>query len=186
MASFTKNEIKKSFLKLLDERPLSSITIKNIVDDCKINRSSFYYHFQDIPALLEEIVQESTDAVIRQFPSLNSVSQCLDAMMQYLISQRRMALHVYRSVSRDVFEKQLIRTCNYFVTKYAEASLNDEHSPQDRSFIIQYYKYLLLGFATNWLESGLDEGMANEFRQILQSRAVTGISYERELREPNK
>ena len=45
MANFTKNAIRASFLKLLDERPLSKITVKDITDDCGINRNSFYYHF---------------------------------------------------------------------------------------------------------------------------------------------
>ena len=51
MANFTKNAIKASCLKLLNERPISKITVKDIVEDCGINRNSFYYHFQDIPAL---------------------------------------------------------------------------------------------------------------------------------------
>ena len=52
MASFTKNAIKQSFIKLLNERPLSKISVRDIVEDCGINRNSFYYHYQDIPALL--------------------------------------------------------------------------------------------------------------------------------------
>ena len=48
MSSFTKKAIEASFLKLLNEAPLSHITVKMIVDDCHINCNSFYYHFQDI------------------------------------------------------------------------------------------------------------------------------------------
>ena len=48
MSAYTKQAIKKSFLKLLNERPLSQVTVKAIVEDCGINRKSFYYHDQDI------------------------------------------------------------------------------------------------------------------------------------------
>ena len=48
MPSFTRNAIIASFLKLLNERPLHKITVKDIVEDCGINRKSFYYHDQDI------------------------------------------------------------------------------------------------------------------------------------------
>ena len=61
MASFTKQAIRESFLRLLDEYPLRDITVKMIVETCGINRKSFYYHYQDIPALLEEIVMEGMD-----------------------------------------------------------------------------------------------------------------------------
>ena len=52
MANFTEKAIKASFLKLLNERPLTKITVRDIVEDCGINRNSFYYHYRDIPALL--------------------------------------------------------------------------------------------------------------------------------------
>ena len=55
MANFTSKAIKESFIKLLNEKPMNKISVKDIVEDCGINRNSFYYHFQDIPTLLEEI-----------------------------------------------------------------------------------------------------------------------------------
>ena len=52
MANFTRKAIKETFLALLEERPLNDITIKDIVEKCGINRNSFYYHYQDLPALI--------------------------------------------------------------------------------------------------------------------------------------
>ena len=51
MTQFTSKAIEESFIRLLNERPLDKITIKDIVDDCGISRNTFYYHFQDITAL---------------------------------------------------------------------------------------------------------------------------------------
>ena len=51
MSAYTKQAIKNSFLKLLNDRPLNQVTVKAIVEDCGINRNTFYYHFTDIPAL---------------------------------------------------------------------------------------------------------------------------------------
>ena len=48
-------------MKLLNEQPLSKISVRDIVEDCGINRNSFYYHFQDIPSLIEEIIKEEAD-----------------------------------------------------------------------------------------------------------------------------
>ena len=49
VTSLTKRAIRASFLKLLNERPLNKIPVKDIVEDCGINRNSFYYHYTDIP-----------------------------------------------------------------------------------------------------------------------------------------
>ena len=52
-SSLTKRMIMDSLMKLLDERPLSKVSIKDIVEDCGINRNTFYYHFSDLPDLIE-------------------------------------------------------------------------------------------------------------------------------------
>ena len=59
MAGFTRQAIQSSFCRLLAEKPLNKISVRDIVEDCGINRNSFYYHFQDIPTLIGEIIKLS-------------------------------------------------------------------------------------------------------------------------------
>ena len=75
MANFTKKAIKESFISLLEEMPLSAITVKTIVEACGINRNSFYYHFQDIPTLLDEIIKEDAETIIRRYTIARNCSQ---------------------------------------------------------------------------------------------------------------
>ena len=53
MPKFTKTAIMQSFVKLLDSTPFDRITVKDIVDDCGVNRNTFYYNFEDIYALVD-------------------------------------------------------------------------------------------------------------------------------------
>ena len=71
MANFTKKAIQESFLKLLTERPLSKITVKDIVADCGINRNTFYYYFEDMPKLIESIVEDDTEQMIQSYPTID-------------------------------------------------------------------------------------------------------------------
>lgn len=91
MPSFTKKAIKESFLKLLNERPLNQITVKDIVEDCGINRNSFYYHFQDLPALAEEVVKENTDRIIAEHAATSTIEECLDVAIDFALKNRRAA-----------------------------------------------------------------------------------------------
>ena len=45
--NLTKNAIMSSLVKLLNEKPLDKITVKDIVLDCGINRNTLYYHYHD-------------------------------------------------------------------------------------------------------------------------------------------
>ena len=73
MPNFTCNAIKASFIKLLGERPLSQIRVKDIVADCGVNRNTFYYYFHDIPTLIEDIVTEEAKNIIRKYPSADTI-----------------------------------------------------------------------------------------------------------------
>ena len=103
MPSFTKKAIEASFLKLLNETPLSNITVKMIVDDCQINRNSFYYHFQDIPSLLEAIIVQMLDDIIQLIPS-----DCLLEISEELDRNKRALLHIWNSGNRERFERHLL------------------------------------------------------------------------------
>ena len=62
MAANTKQALEDGFKRLLSQRSMYNITVKDIVEECGVNRQTFYYHFHDIYALLEWIVQDTADS----------------------------------------------------------------------------------------------------------------------------
>ena len=61
----TKDIIVTAFWQLLDEKPFNQVTVKDIVTRCQVNRNTFYYHFHDIPELVEYSIKEDVDAIMR-------------------------------------------------------------------------------------------------------------------------
>ena len=88
MPSFTRKAIMEAFMQLLDQRPLNKITIKDVVEVCGINRNTFYYHFEDIPALIEAIVQEKADQIAREHASVGSMEEMLNIAVQSILKNR--------------------------------------------------------------------------------------------------
>ena len=111
MSAYTKQAIKNSFLKLLNDRPLNQVTVKAIVEDCGINRNTFYYHFTDIPSLATEIITERADQIIRQYANPDSPEACLNAAVQFMTENRRAVMHMYRSISHDTVAFYLMQIC---------------------------------------------------------------------------
>ena len=60
---YTKKKIREEFIKILNERPLNKITVKDIASACKINRNTFYYYYTDVYALLSELFQTELQTV---------------------------------------------------------------------------------------------------------------------------
>lgn len=158
MTNFTKKEIKNTFLAMLEEMPLNQITVKALVARCGINRNSFYYHYQDIPALIEEIITEDADEIISTYDSIDSMQTGLKAVLDFASSKRKAILHIFNSVNRDIFERDLWKVCEYVVSEYMRPILsNAKLSEFDQEIAIKFYKCECFGFAMDWLNNGMEE-----------------------------
>lgn len=156
MADFTKNAIRRSFLKLLDEKPLKQITVRDIVEDCGINRNTFYYHFQDIPNLIEHILLEDSRKLLVENEDLETIEDCLNAMTDFVLDHSKAILHTYKSANREYFEQYQWRICEHLVHAFLERKLEGvKISGEDRSIIETYIRSLVYGVAMGWLAAGL-------------------------------
>lgn len=169
MPSFTKYAIKISFLKLLNKKPLNKITVKDIVEDCEINRNSFYYHFNDIPSLIEEIFTEEADKLIQSQTESDTIFDCLLSAIDFALENKTAMMHIYNSANRELFERYLNRVTQHAVSKYIDAvSRNYKISDDDKEVIVMYYKSLLIGFVIDWLGGGMKYDLTIKLRRICE------------------
>lgn len=167
MANFTKQHIKASFIKLLEEMPFNEISVKMIVENCGINRKSFYYHYQDIPALFEEIIADSTQRIIEQCKGFSSMEECLNLVVQYVLDNKKIILHVYHSLRSDIYEKYLLKLCDNVVRRYIESLIDGRPvSPEDREIIVTLYRGECFGMIMQWLISGMKEDIAFSIHRV--------------------
>ena len=183
MASFTRKSIMDSFIKLLDERPLNKISVKDIVEDCGINRNTFYYHFADIPELVEEIVKAEADGIMQSGLGVTSLEECVDAAMRLSLAHKRAIWHIYNSANRAIYERYLLDICGYVVGTFVDSVIDGRPVPEaDRAVIIQGYRCEVFGFITDWLNRGMCEDMREQFLRLCAlRRGMTEEMLERAL-----
>ncbi len=56
----SRESIRKAYLDLMREKNTTAISVRELVERADVNRSTFYAHYQDIYAVLEEIENEIT------------------------------------------------------------------------------------------------------------------------------
>lgn len=54
----TKTLLKEAFLQLLGEKPVQSVTVKQLCQQAGVNRGTFYLHYHDVYDLLEQLEAE--------------------------------------------------------------------------------------------------------------------------------
>lgn len=171
MRQYTKMAIMASFVKLLNEKPLDKITVKEIVDDCGINRNTFYYHFEDIQALLVYILNGEAEKVIQKHASVESLEEGFIAAARFALENKRAAYHIYNSLSREELERYLNSIVQEVVERLAEAATRDVPkeclvSQEDMALILQFYKNGMVGLTTEWLSRGMKEEPEPQIRRL--------------------
>lgn len=161
--------IKAAFLHLLEERPLREITVKDIVQGCGVNRNTFYYHFRDIPALLEELIMDQADRIIAaQGPAL-SLADCLETAARFALEHRQPVLHINQSAHRDLFELCLMDVCRRVVEEFAAAAIGSVPiTRSDRAVIVRFYQCECFGQVMAWLNDGMRYDIGKQFRRLCQ------------------
>ena len=72
MRNSTKTDIKEAFMTLLNKKPFDKITVKEIVEECGINRNTFYYHYEDIYDLLQSVLDDEVQAAMQSVDGFTS------------------------------------------------------------------------------------------------------------------
>lgn len=155
MPAFTQAAIKQSFLKLLEQYPISKITVKMIVLDCGINRNTFYYHFEDIPKLLEEVIEDQVDEIARRLPDECPLEEGIEILLSYLVDNKKKVAHIWNSSSREFYEAHMMKVCEYIVRRYFLAAGVEKSREKKAELQIDFLKYELYGLIVDWLNQGM-------------------------------
>ncbi|MGN0622513.1 MAG: TetR/AcrR family transcriptional regulator C-terminal domain-containing protein [Oscillospiraceae bacterium] len=104
-ASRTKKALAASLKKFLGKKPLSKITVSEIVADCGINRKTFYYHFEDIQVLLKWILEQEAVEVVKGFDLLLDYDEAINFVLDYVEENNHILNCVYDSMGRDELKR---------------------------------------------------------------------------------
>lgn len=156
-----------AFWQILEDKNYNKITVKDIVEHCQVNRNTFYYHFQDIPDLLEQSITRYADQIIQAEFKANSPMDCLEPLINSMKSRKNAILHIYHSVSRDVFIEQSNRLIIHFITKYIDTLTTDiTIDPQDKNLLIKFYKCACIGIILDWLDSNMSYDLVSKLSRL--------------------
>ena len=169
MTNLTKDLIKETFVSLLEQKPLTQISVKMIVEECGINRNSFYYHYQDLPALIEEMVREEADRIIEEYPTIESAETALYAVTDFASKNKKAILHIYNSVNRDIFEQYLWKVCDYIVDSYGKTLMKGKQVDEfDKEIIRLFYKSECFGIVINWLDRKMEPDVQKQISRFCE------------------
>ena len=150
-----------SFKQLLSKKSFEKITVKDIVEDCGINRKTFYYYFDDIYDLLEKTFRKSFEEILESLKPEMSVEERTKAFFDFAQENKITIYHIYNSTDKKTVEKYL---CNIFQESISGRIKEDCSdmglSDFDVELISSAFVNIFTGVIFNWIDDGMKSNVS--------------------------
>lgn len=150
----TKLLIANSLRKLMKKKSLDKIKIREIVDDCGVNRQTFYYHFQDIYALVEWIYTYDGIQIFNEHRNDCDWMSMVHRMFDYLEEHQDEIKCVVNSKAEKFFYNfvhEKIGICARMVIESISKELTVDS--QYKVFLADFYTFAVCDVVENWLRN---------------------------------
>lgn len=154
MPPFTKRAIVDSFLKIAAKKPFDKITVRDVVDDCGVNRNTFYYYFQDIYGVVEYLCDSESE----KLPEDASIRDSFLHLCHFTMQHRRAIQNIYASLGSDGMTEYLFRVLDRRILSSLRQNTGDKSfTPEEEKNLTACIRYAMMGFYTDWLKNDCRE-----------------------------
>jgi AcrR family transcriptional regulator len=187
----TRESIRDALVDLMEEKGFDAITVKDITIRAKINRGTFYAHYQDKFDLMakceEEIMHEMARIAKQNFPGLIEVLES-NLPMQ---APNPIAISTLEHINKNSkFMKAMLgpngnlsfqSRLKDFLWKTifsdgANSFIQEEKLLVPGQYLASYIASAHIGVIQKWLESGMKES-PYEMATILSTMTINGLAY---------
>lgn len=160
MAKQTQKFIMSTFMQLLESESLDKITVRDIVEECEINRNTFYYHYSDIYDLLDDVFRVETEKFMSEDVDENTTfGEEYERAACFVLKYKKAILHIYDSKKRDVLQNYLETLAFSFISRFVKREADGYGLPdEDIDYITGFYTHAIVGNTLGWIKRKLPSG----------------------------
>lgn len=165
----TQKMMADSLKKAMKTKPLSKITVSEIIRDCGINRNTFYYHFQDIYALLKWMFEEEAIEVVKNFDLLVDYEEAICFVMDYVEKNEHIINCAYDSMGRDEMKRFFYADFIELITSIIDQAERETHIALEQNFkqfLCEFYTEALAGVLIEWIKNRENRNRGETIRYI--------------------
>lgn len=158
MSNTTKRAMAESLKKLLATKSLDKVTVGDIVEDCGVNRQTFYYHFHDIFDLVQWIFDEEAGKFVADVVTEDEWREMFRQMFNYLTENAQLVLNVFHSRGWEYLSfyiKTRIRPPMVGLARHLSEGM--DISEDDFEFVVGVYMSIAEGLVNTWLRNDMKD-----------------------------
>lgn len=179
----TKTMMRDALMELMDEKPVSEITAKDVTAKADLNRATFYLHYTNVFALLDEMENEVVEKFAQMLDKIE-IRQgeaweypIIGHICDYIIENPKLCRCLLLQSRSDRLAGKLTEIMKQKGRRVRQARGMNPESPE-ADYIHQFIAYGAMGMVKQWLEEGmalsreemvtLAEGLTRPIFQLLE------------------
>lgn len=173
---YTKMVIVQSFTKLVREKPLNKITVKEICDIAEINRATFYKYYMDVYDLLDKIEEQFLEE-LREILSSQKNETAKDVLTLIMVSfkaEQEKYEAIFSANGDSSFPQKVIEMC-YDMDCALMKIENKKLSQTQNEWLFRFIAQGCNGILNQWIAGGMKEPIYEvaDFTERLVKNAVS-------------
>ena len=153
MPTDMKETIAEAAKRLLMEKHVKKLTVKDIVEECQITRQAFYYHFEDIPDLFRWVLEK----ISRQFIRKVQESRDDEEMLKYFFLMSINAAPYVRKGLQGSYREELEQLLRQNIRRLFERTIEEkqlyqQYSHSEVTLFLRYHRQAVMGILRDWTE----------------------------------
>lgn len=177
----SKNLIKKAVAKLIHEKEINKITVSDIIREADISRGTFYAHFSDVGAVVEQIENEELESlmsVVEEYDFndiIRFIPEILERICEYLDKDK----DYYRMLAQsNIFKNFISRLIDVYYDKLLDVvcSQQKETTKAEANIYLIYITSGAKQTVLSWLANKID-ATPKELANIIGSLVKLNSQY---------
>ena len=147
--------LKTALTELMQQKPFSEITIKDICEQADLNRTTFYLHYTDQYALLQDIereVQEKALDYLKNVRPAEEAPEMIEDFLQYIKSHSDLFRILFCDAGSEDFRRRFIQTVMENLRVNIPTAAGSPEEPYVLCFLMQGSAQII----KEWITRGFD------------------------------
>lgn len=165
----TKDALGKALKVLLEKKPLSKISVKDITEYCNISRNTFYYHFKDKYELINWIFYTDMLENVNSFNDPSKLTNSFVNVCKCLYANRKFYLACFQYIGQNSLYEYL----NEFYYKLWRINIDVRYTESgfkltetELHLMAKMKAHSLVGIISDWVKDGMHDNYMSYFEQV--------------------
>lgn len=156
----TKQSLAAALKNTMKSKKLSKITVTELCTVCNVNRKTFYYHFQDVYALLKWMLEQEAIEVVKNFDLVVNTEEAIRFVMDYVDQNRPIINGALDSMGYEEIKRFFYNdlfSVIYGAIEQSESELLVTLDSQFKNFLVAFYTEASAGLLIEWTKNSMTQ-----------------------------